>query len=140
MDSTAVNIMALGGKLAVESTSMDRFSKDGVKFCIDILADMAKSTQVSNRELFTVMGFTPEQVCFVKRAAQKHGLSRVIVFPCRINGAVIPCLHMEGGNVDDFRKEIGVSVFPQNSIGVGESELRSLIDMYGVILYQRCPY
>ena len=83
------------------------------------------------------MGLSVYQICFVKEAAMVYGLDRVIIFPCPINSVLTPCLNMEGGDIAGFRKMLGVSPLKRESITTSESSLPTLIEQYGVILYQR---
>ena len=129
--------MAFGGKLAVESTSWNRLQKEGLKAGIDILAEVMKSTRVTEENKFSVMGFSIYQIRFVKDAAKLYGLDRVIIFPCPINSVLTPCFNMEGGDIAGFQKMLGVSPLKRESITTSESNLPTLIEQYGVILYQR---
>lgn len=129
--------MAFGGKLAVESTSWNRLQKEGLKAGIDILAEVMKSTRVTEENKFSVMGLSIYQIRFVKDAAKLYGLDRVIIFPCPINSVLTPCFKMEGGDIAGFQKMLGVSPLKRESITTSESNLPTLIEQYGVILYQR---
>ena len=137
MNNSAINLMALGGKLVVESTSWNRLQKEGLKASIDVLAEVMKSTRVTEENEFSVMGLSIYQICFVKEAAKLYGLDRVIIFPCSVNSVLTPCLNMEGGDIVGFQKMLGVSPLQRESITTSESNLPALIEQYGVILYQR---
>lgn len=137
MNNSTINLMALGGKLVVESTSWSRLQKEGLKASIDVLAEVMKSTRVTEENEFSVMGLSIYQIRFVKEAAKLYGLDRVIIFPCPINSVLTPCLNMEGGDIAGFQKMLGVSPLKRESITTSESNLPTLIEQYGVILYQR---
>lgn len=137
MNNSAINLMALGGKLVVESTSWNRLQKEGLKASIDVLAEVMKSTRATEENEFSVMGLSIYQIRFVKEAAKLYGLDRVIIFPCPINSVLTPCLNMEGGDIAGFRKMLGMSPLKRESITTSESNLPALIEQYGVILYQR---
>ena len=137
MNNSAINLMALGGKLVVESTSWNRLQKEGLKASIDVLAEVMKSTRVTEENEFSVMGLSIYQIRFVKDAAKLYGLDRVIIFPCSVNSVLTPCLNMEGGDITGFQKMLGVSPLQRESITTSESNLPALIEQYGVILYQR---
>ena len=137
MNNSAINLMALGGKLVVESTSWNRLQKEGLKASIDVLAEVMKSTRVTEENEFSIMGLSIYQIRFVKEAAKLYGLDRVIIFPCPINSALTPCLNMEGGDITGFQKMLGVSPLKRESITTSESNLPALIEQYGIILYQR---
>lgn len=137
MNNNAINLMALSGKLAVESTSWNRLQKEGLKAGIDILAEVMKSTRVTEENKFSVMGLSVYQIRFVKEAAKLYGLDRVIIFPCPINSVLTPCLNMEGGDIAGFQKMLGVSPLKRESITTSESNMPTLIEQYGVVLYQR---
>ena len=137
MNNSAINLMALGGKLVVESTSWNRLQKEGLKASIDVLVEVMKSTRVTEENEFSVMGRSIYQICFVKEAAKLYGLDRVIIFPCPINSVLTPCLNMEGGDITGFQKMLGVSPLKRESITTSESNLPALIEQYGIILYQR---
>ena len=137
MNNSAINLMALGGKLVVESTSWNRLQKEGLKASIDVLAEVMKSTRVTEENEFSVMGLSIYQIRFVKEAAKLYGLDRVIMFPCSVNSVLTPCLNMEGGDITGFQKMLGVSPLKRESITTSESNLPALIEQYGIILYQR---
>lgn len=137
MNNNAINLMALSGKLAVESTSWNRLQKEGLKAGIDILAEVMKSTRVTEENKFSVMGLSIYQIRFVKDAAKLYGLDRVIIFPCPINSVLTPCFKMEGGDIAGFQKMLGVPPLQCESITTSESNLLALLEQYGVILYQR---
>lgn len=137
MNNNAINLMALSGKLAVESTSWNRLQKEGLKAGIDILAEVMKSTRVTEENKFSVMGLSIYQIRFVKDAAKLYGLDRVIIFPCPINSVLTPCLNMEGGDIAGFRKMLGVPPLRSEDITTSESNIPTLIEQYGVVLYQR---
>lgn len=135
MNNSAINLMALCGKLVVESTSWNRLQKEGLKASIDVLAEVMKSTRVTEENEFSVMGLSIYQIRFVKEAAKLYGLDRVIIFPCPINSVLTPCLNMEGGDITSFQKMLGVSPLKRESITTSESNLPALIEQYGIILY-----
>lgn len=137
MNNSTINLMALGGKLVVESTSWNRLQKEGLKASIDVLVEAMKSTRVTEENEFSVMGLSIYQIRFVKEAAKLYGLDRVIIFPCPINSVLTPCLNMEGGDITGFQKMLGVSPLKRESITTSESNLPALIEQYGIILYQR---
>ena len=137
MNNSAINLMAFGGTLVVESTSWNRLQKEGLKASIDVLAEVMKSTRVTEENEFSVMGLSIYQIRFVKDAAKLYGLDRVIIFPCPINSVLTPCLNMEGGDITGFQKMLGVPPLKRESITTSESNLPTLIEQYGVILYQR---
>ena len=137
MNNNAINLMALSGKLAVESTSWNRLQKEGLKAGIDILAEVMKSTRVTEENKFSVMGLSIYQIRFVKDAAKLYGLDRVIIFPCPINSVLTPCFKMEGGDIAGFRKMLGVPLLRSEDITTSESNIPTLIEQYGVVLYQR---
>lgn len=137
MNNSAINLMAFSGKLVVESTSWNRLQKEGLKAGIDILADVMKDTRVTEETTFSVMGLSVYQIRFVKEAATVYDLDRVIIFPCPINSVLTPCLKMEGGDITGFQKMFGVPPLKRESITTSESNLPTLIEQYGVILYQR---
>lgn len=137
MNNSAIDLMAFGGKLVVESTSWSRLQKESFKAGIDILADVMKDTRVTEENNFSVMGLSIYQIRSVKDAAKLYGLDRVIIFPCPINSVLTPCLNMEGGDITGFQKMLGVSPLKRESITTTESNLPALMEQYGVILYQR---
>lgn len=63
MNNSAINLMAFGGKLVVESTSWNRLQKEGLKAGIDILAEVMKDTRVTED---TTSNFAPR---FRRRSA-----------------------------------------------------------------------
>lgn len=52
MSSSLVDLIALGGKLSVEASSLDWLSKEGVKAGIDHVADMIKASSYLSKTHF----------------------------------------------------------------------------------------
>lgn len=136
MNYSMIDIIALSAKLGIESTSMNPWGKEGLKALIEHEATNAKKQLVQQQD-FTVMGLPLNAVNAIKIAAQRHGLDRVVLFPCPVNGVIIPCFQMEGGNIAAFCQTIGQPLLEKYSVNASESEQKSLIQEYGVILYQR---
>lgn len=101
-----IDFIALSAKLGIESTSMNWWGKQGLNALIDCEAANAKR-QLVQQQNFTVMGLSLDAVKSIKIAAQKHGLERVVLFPCPVNGIIIPCFKMEGGDIAAFCQAIG---------------------------------
>ena len=137
MNETEINLMALSGKLAVESGSWNRLQKESLKLGIDILADIMKNAQTTKESNFSVMGLSVYQIRFVKEVAEEYGLERVEIFPCPVNSEVIACFKMEGGDIMGFQKVLGIPPLQNESVTISESDLSALIEQYGVVLYQR---
>lgn len=133
----AINLAAIGGKLSVESTSLDRSTKERIKSGFDFLADIAKHTQISHQSSFSVMGFPLNAIYTIKIAAQMHNLNRVVIFPCPVNGVFISCIKMEGGNIPAFCQTLGQTLLDKSAINADEATQERLIEQYGVILYQK---
>lgn len=133
----AINLAAIGGKLSVESTSLDHSTKEGIKLGFDLLADIAKHTQISQQSNFSVMRFSLNAINTIKIAAQKHDLDRVVVFPCPVSGTVILCVKMDGGDIPAFCQTLGQTLLDKSAISTDEATQEQLIEQYGVILYQK---
>lgn len=136
MNYSMIDIIALSAKLGIESTSMNPWGKEGLKALIEHEATNAKKQLVQQQD-FTVMGLPLNAVNAIKIAAQKYGLERVVLFPCPVNGIIIRCFQMKGGDIAAFCQAIGQPLLEKSSVNASESEQESLIQEYGVILYQR---
>lgn len=115
---------------------MNWWSKQGLNALIDCEAADVKR-QLVQQQNFTVMGLSLNAVNSIKVAAQKHGLDRVMLFPCPVNGIIVPCFKMEGGNIAAFCQEIGQPLLEKSAVNASDTEQESLAQEYGVILYQR---
>lgn len=131
-----IDLIALSAKLGIESTSMNWWGKQGLNALIDSEAANAKRRLVQQQD-FTVMGLPLNAVNAIKIAAQKHGLDRVVLFPCPVNGIIIRCFKMEGGDIAAFCQAIGQPLLKKSDINASETEQERLIHEYGVILYQK---
>lgn len=136
MNYSMIDIIALSAKLGIESTSMNPWGKEGLKALIEQEATSAKKQLVQQQD-FTVMGLPLNAVNAIKIAAQKHGLDRVVLFPCPVNGIIIRCFKMEGGDIAAFCQAIGQPLLKKSDINASETEQERLIHEYGVILYQK---
>lgn len=138
MNYSTIDLIALSGKIGIESTSMNRFAKEGLKALIDCQASNTKN-QLFLQQNFTVMGLSLNDVNIIKSAARQYGLDKVILFPCSVNGTIIPCFKMEGGDIVAFCQMIGQPMLKKSDVDINEDKLESLINECGVILYQRQP-
>lgn len=131
-----IDFIALSAKLGIETTSMNWWGKQGLNALIDCEAANAKRRLVQQQD-FTVMGLPLNAINAIKIAAQKHGLERVVLFPCPVNGTIIRCFQMEGGDIAAFCQAIGQPLLKKSDISASETEQERLLHEYGVILYQR---
>lgn len=131
-----IDLIALSAKLGIESTSMNWWGKQGLNALIDCEAANAKR-QFVQQQNFMVMGLSLNAVNAIKVAAQKYGIDRVVLFPCPVNGTIIPCFKMEGGDIAAFCQAIGQPLLEKSAVNASDTEQESLAQEYGVILYQR---
>ena len=102
MDYTSLDLLADGSKLFVENSSMPQNQKELAKFGVDCLTELIKRFNVPPQVNFSVMGFSLDQIYALKAAAKECKLTRVTLFPCPVNGVLVPCLKMEGGDISAF--------------------------------------
>lgn len=138
MNSNLVNLMAFGGKLAVESTDLDRLPKEGLKFGIDCIADILKQA-MNQPEGSPAANLLLGDISEIKDAARKHGLDRVTLFPCPINDDLCLCIKMEGGDHAAFSRSTGIALWDPSEFAASKTEQEKWIEQYGVILYQKAP-
>lgn len=136
MNYSTIDLITLSGKLGIEATSMNRFAKEGLKALIDCEASNTKN-QLYLQQNFTVMGLPLNCINIIKSAAQQCGLDKVVLFPCPVNGTIIPCFKMNGGDIVGFCQMIGQPILKKSDVDVNEDEMESIINEYGVILYQQ---
>lgn len=137
MITNAINIAALGGKLAVESSSLNRCAKEGIKLGIDFVAESAKQAQQLQQCNYSVMGLSLDDIQKIKQAAVIHDLDRVILYPYVVNERCIACLGANGGNIPAFFSMLGIVPIEKSIIDSSISEQEALFNQYGVILYLR---
>lgn len=137
MHYTAINLAALSGKLAIESTTLNRYAKEGIKVGIDFAADMAKQAQLLQQSNFAATESILKSVQVIKAAARTYGLDSVVLFPCIVNGCWTACFSMGGGNIAGFCRELGIVQLEESNIYSTSAERDTLIKEYGVILFLR---
>lgn len=137
MDYNDINLIALGGKIAIESTSAERSQKEVAKFGIDYISDAIKQFCADQQGRFSVMGLSLTNIHAIKAAAQMYGIDQVILFPCQVNGAITPCIKVKGGDVAAFFQAIGNTPLEKFSVNSSDNEQSELIDRYGVIVYSK---
>ena len=149
MDYTPLDLLADGSKLFVENSSMPQNQKELAKFGVDCLTELIKRFNDSQDRIvvkrfnvppqvnFSVMGFSLDQIYALKAAAKECKLTRVTLFPCPVNGVLVPCLKMEGGDISAFCNATGLpSLEAMNmKVNANESEQNELIQKYGVVIY-----
>lgn len=139
MNYTPLDLIAVGTKLAVENSSLPRSQKEYAKLGIDCTTELIKQFTMSPQVSFSVMGFSPDQLHALKAAAAEHRLNRVILFPCSVNGVLVPCLNMESGDIPAFCNAIGLKSPANINITASENVQKELMRQYGVVIYLREP-
>lgn len=104
---------------------------------IDFVVDEIKRAQALQQNGFSVMGLSLGDINTVKSAAQTYALDLVVLFPFPVNGVVVPCFRLKGGDPLAFCKAIGLSFFEPDEVNMREAEQVKLADQYGVIVYIR---
>lgn len=137
MNYGIINLMALSGKIAVESTPINRYAKEATKTGIDWVADIAKQTQERNQINFSVAGLSLGDIRAIKTAARTYALERVILYPCVVNGSWTVCIGADGGNINAFYNALGTESLKKSSITSSCDEQDSLFAEYGVTLFLR---
>ena len=137
MDYTSLDLLADGSTLFVENSSMPQNQKELAKFGVDCLTELIKRFNVPPQVNFSMMGFSLDQIYALKAAAKECKLTRVTLFPCTVNGVLVPCLKMEGGDISAFSNTTGLpSLEAMNmKVNANESEQNALIQKYGVVIY-----
>lgn len=83
MDKLPIGLVVGMSKLAVESSNLDWLTKEKMKTGIDCAADIIKQVQKSQESIFSVMGFSLDEISAIKAAARECGLAQVTLFPVR---------------------------------------------------------
>ena len=86
--SSCVDTLAWVGKCAVEGSSLNPNDKEWAKLGIEGLQNFLKAMQPIHTSQMSVMGFTLEQIAYIKNGARYYGLKRVLLFPINVNGEV----------------------------------------------------
>lgn len=116
MDKLPIGLVVGMSKLAVESSNLDWLTKEKMKTGIDCAADIIKQVQKSQESIFSIMGFSLDEISAIKAAARECGLAQVTLFPCPVNGIPTPCLKMTGGDISSFSRAIGLPSLEQASV------------------------
>lgn len=137
MEHLAIDLVALGGKIAIEATSMERSLKEDLKLSINCVAKYIKQMQPPQQKDFSVMGFSLDYIQAIKKAAPAYEVDCVILFPGIVKEKLVPVLKIKGKKIADFCNAIGVLYIEPSGLGMPSLEQEELIRRYGVILYQR---
>lgn len=137
MDHLAINLAALGGKIAIEGTSMERSLKEDLKLGIDCVAKYIQQMQPTQQKDFSVMGFSLDYIQAIKKAAVAYEMDCVILFPCIVKEKLVPVLELKGKRIADFCNTTDVLYIEPSALSMPSLEQEELIRRYGVILYQR---
>ena len=134
---TPLDLIADGTKLLIDNSSMLQNQKEYLRLGVECAAELIKQFNVPPRVNFSVMGFSLDQIYALKVAAKEFKLAKVILFPCPVNGVIIPCLKMEGGDIPAFYNAMGLSSLENMNMKVNanEGEQNELIRQYGVAIY-----
>lgn len=136
MRNEIISLIAIGGKYAVEKTSLDRAPKEAIKLSIDVSAEAAKQLWEAiekKRAANVPASNAPKSFADV---AQECGLKRASLILLEINGIPLPCYYMEGGDIARFCEMAGI--YPLSGMAAEEiaAETRKLSQDYGIALYE----
>lgn len=137
MGYTQLDLLADVSKLLVENSSMPQNQKELAKFGIDCTTELIKRFHVPTQGSFSVMGLSLNQLYALKAAAKECKLTKAILFPCPVNGVLVPCLKIEGGDIPAFYNASRLTSLKNTNMRVNasESEQNELIRQYGVVVY-----
>ena len=135
--SSSIDSLAFAGKLAVETSEMNRDNKERIKLGIEGVQTLLKAMPPPQTTNMSVMSFTLDQIAHIKDAARRCGLRRVVLFPAIVNGCVCSGFRMYEGNINAFCEQIGVVRVPNTVPGVDESRLAEHIKRYGIIVFEK---
>lgn len=135
MRNEIISLIAIGGKYAVEKTSLDRIPKEALKLSIDVSAEAAKQLwEAIERNRAANTPAWNDLNSFVDMA-QKCGLRRVLLVLLEINSILLPCYYMEGGDIARFCEMVGIHQLSGAAAEEITAETKKLSQVYGIVLY-----
>ncbi len=136
MTNNFIDSIAAFRKFGIENSGATKEEKEWEKFKVDCLSSVLKQMQGHPEQNVTVMGLTLGQVRTIKRAAEQYSVEKVVLFPGSDGQKVIPYVRVYGGDKEKFFGHLGWSTMTTNSPSEFVSKCDSLIDEYGIILYE----
>lgn len=137
MNFGEISIMSLVGKAGVELSNLNRETKEGMKWTLDVVSDEIKKDQVTKQMNSSVFGIPITDINSIKKAAKQFDITQVILYPFAVNNTIVPCIRVEGRDARVFfERIIGQNVEPSGKY-VSEEDERNYIEEYGVIIYQK---
>lgn len=136
MNDNFIDSIAAFRKFGIESSGATREEKELEKSRVDGLSSVLKVMQGHPEQNVTVMGLTLEQIRIIKRVAEQYSVEKVVLFPWSDGQKVIPCVRVYGGDKEKFFEHLEWSTMRTNSPAEFVSKCDSLIDEYGIILYE----
>ena len=136
-NSTAETASEKEAKTADEKITLTFWDENAGEKRTPYYEELIKRFNVPPQVNFSMMGFSLDQIYALKAAAKECKLTRVTLFPCPVNGVLVPCLKMEGGDISAFCNTTGLpSLEAMNmKVNANESEQNALIQKYGVVIY-----
>lgn len=136
MSSNFIDTIAALGKFKVEGSNYTRDEKEWRKSGIDFTSSLSKLMQAPSRQNTTFMDVPIERIRKIKELAKQCNINKVELFPYPNGENVIPLVTVHGGNKELFFHLLGVNAIVPHEISRFASELDSLREAYGVILYE----
>lgn len=139
MDNSCISFLADSGKLIVEGSSLSRDQKETAKLQIDCVADLIdclqKASAVRSSMNIPQYMLSLDYLYTIKQTAKKCGLTKLILFPCLVDGQILYCYRMYGGDLSAFCRALEIKRFDDANLTMSEDVQEDLIEKYGVILY-----
>lgn len=139
MNNSCISFLADSGKLIVEGSSLSRDQKETAKLQIDCVADLIDCLQKASavRSSMNIPQYTLslDYLYTIKQTAKKCGLTKLILFPCLVDGQILYCYRMYGGDLSAFCRALEIKRFDDANLTMSEDVQEDLIEKYGVILY-----
>ena len=139
MNNNGISFFADSGKLIVEGSSLSRDQKEAAKLQIDCVADLIDYLQKASaaRSSMNIPQYTLslDYLYTIKQTAKNCGLTKLILFPCPVDGQLLHGYRMYGGDLSAFCRTLEIKRFDDANLTMSEDLQEELIEKYGIILY-----
>ena len=123
-DHTLIDLSAIFGKTAIETTKLHPIAKLSINFSIDMLVDYLKRESLPDTEK-------------IRRAAVRYNIAKVIAIPMRYYDSELIVFRAYGNKSRQFFDDLGLRIITEDEKIIFGDKLLEQEKKFGVEIYER---
>ena len=120
-----IEMSALAGKIMVDQTNLNTFSKISLKWTIDQVAEYLKEQSRLDIEK-------------IRSAAKQFNIDKVFAIPVNFcNGEKLVVIRAYGDNAEIFIRHLGLNIIPENEENSFARDIHETENRYSILIYEK---